>query len=272
MSRRAAIAPDSLGLPGGSRRRTPGLRREEVAALAGIGVTWYTWFEQGRDIRVSARVLDRIARALRLSPSDADYLFSLSGIAKAEHVSSAVSLDESLQHALDGFRAGPAFLVGPCWDVLAFNRLADRVFEFDNYRGPFARNQIWRLFMDPKRRARYLDWAAVADASARTLRSVQGKIPEDPALNALVRALLDGSKEFERLWTAQLTVLPLESVKLGMKLPRVGVVQFTSVRFRSVNSQQQLVLLPPADEKSTRAMQRLGQSLSAACRCQRHST
>ena len=84
MARRAAIAPDAVGLPGGVRRRTPGLRREEVASLAGIGVTWYTWFEQGRDIQVSAHSLERIARALRLSASDTEYLFALSRVPRVE--------------------------------------------------------------------------------------------------------------------------------------------------------------------------------------------
>lgn len=256
MARRAAIAPDDVGLPGGLRRRTPGLRREEVATLAGIGVTWYTWFEQGRDIQVSAQVLDRVARALRLSASDTDYLFSLSGMHRAEP-SGVSNVESCIQHTLDGFQSGPAMFFSPHIDVLAYNRLADLVFKFDEYTGPFARNHIWRMFMDPKRRALYLDVQVLDEIAVRWMRSLHGKMPDNAYFNELVRSLCEGSAEFKRLWDAQVTAPPLDTLHLGMKLPRYGAMYFTSVRFRAFNSQDVLTLLLPAEEKAAKVMREL---------------
>lgn len=256
MARRAAITPDAVGLPGGVRRRTPGLRREEVASLAGIGVTWYTWFEQGRDIQVSAQVLDRVARALRLSASDTDYLFSLSGMHRAE--SSGVSNVEAyIQHTLDGFNSGPAMFFSAYFDVLAYNRLAERVFGPMEGAGPFARNHIWRMFMDPKRRALYVDVEVLDEVAVRWTRSVHGKMPDNVYFNSLVRALCEGSPMFKRLWDAQLTSPPLDTLNMGLKLPRHGALYFTSVRFRALNSQDMLVMLVPAEEKAAKAMRDL---------------
>jgi transcriptional regulator with XRE-family HTH domain len=257
MARRATIAPDAVGLPGGSRRRTPGLRREEVASLAGIGVTWYTWFEQGRDIRVSARLLERIAHALRLTPSDTEYLFSLSGVPRSEPALAGTAVvDRCSQDILDGFQSGPALLVSPCWDVLAYNRLADLIFEFDHGDGPFARNHLWRFFMDPQRRAKYLNWETLGQLSVQWMRAVHGKMLDDAYFNSLLRSLCEGSKEFRRLWEAQVTS-PLEDVKLEMKLPRFGSLCFTSVRFRSLHSPHVLVLASPADQRTVDVMREL---------------
>jgi transcriptional regulator with XRE-family HTH domain len=256
MARRAAIAPDAVGLPGGLRRRTPGLRREEVATLAGIGVTWYTWFEQGRDIQVSPRVLESVARALRLSASDADYLFSLSGVHRPES-SGVSSVETCIQQTLDGFQSGPAMFFSPHIDLLAYNRLADLVFKFEDYTGPYARNHIWRMFMDPKRRASYLDVEVLDEVAVRWMRSVHGKMPDNAYFNELVRALCEGSAEFKRLWEAQLTSPPLDTLHVGMKLPRHGAVYFTSVRFRAVNSQDVLTLLIPTDDKTAKVMRDL---------------
>jgi transcriptional regulator with XRE-family HTH domain len=257
VTRRAAIAPSTVGLPGGSRRRTPGLRREEVASLAGIGVTWYTWFEQGRDIRVSARALESIAQALRLTPSDTEYLFSLTGIPRSELAPADwQGVDQSIQDTIDGFQ-WPAMFGSPCLQILAYNRLADRIFEFDNYEGPFASNHIWRFFMDPRRRALYINWDSLAETSVRWMRSVHGKMLDDEYFTSLVRELCAGSKEFRRRWEAQMTAPPLDSVNVQMKLPRFGAVSFTSMRFRPLNSQQLMVLLLPVDENAAAVMREM---------------
>lgn len=270
MARRAAISPAVAGLPGGFRRRTPGLRREELASLAGVGVTWYTWLEQGRDIRVSPQTLGRIAHALRLTPSDTTYLFSLAGAARFEAAPGATELDTDIRNVLDGFTSGPAMLMGPCFDIEAFSRLADMVFEFETGRGPFARNQIWRLFMDPARRAKYLDWERLAEISVGALRMAHAQMLGDPYAESLVRELSVGSETFRRLWHAQHT-RPLDSVSIGMRLPKYGTVHFTSVRFRPTSAHDKLlVLLPPADEKSARVMEELARKVRRAARSRGH--
>lgn len=257
MAKRAAIPPETVGLPGGSRRRTPGLRREEVASLAGVGITWYTWFEQGRDIRLSADALKRIACALRLTSSDAAYLFSLAEIPISEKEIDWAKIGDDLLAVLDGFRAGPALVVSPIWNVQAYNRLADILFEFEEMEGLYARNHIWRLFMDPVRRAKYLGWEQIAQEAVGVLRLAHGRMLGDPFLGGLIRDLVEKSDVFRRLWEAQTTV-SLEPMTFGLRVPPFGSLFFTSVRFRPVSgSDLMLVVGTPADEMTSQAMQEL---------------
>jgi transcriptional regulator with XRE-family HTH domain len=257
MARRAAISPESAGLPRGSRRRTPGLRREELAALAGIGPTWYTWFEQGRDIQVSAQALKRIAEALRLTSSDTAYLFSMCGLPLDEKVRAPGDAAGYVQDVLDSFRGGPALLMSECFDVLAYNRLGDLVFDLGDRGGPFARNHVWRFFMDPERRERYLEWELMAERTAATLRLLSARMIGDPHVEALVRELREHSPDFRRFWDEQRT-MELKPIKFSMRLPQIGVVSFHSVRFRSFSSPDQLlILLPPADPQTVRVMEQL---------------
>jgi transcriptional regulator with XRE-family HTH domain len=257
VARRAAVSPQSAGLAAGMRRRTPGLRREEVAALAGVGVTWYTWLEQGRDIRVSPQALRRIAEALRLSSTDTSYLFALAGLQHAQTLNPdrSVAVDRSLQVALDAFRA-PAFLLGYCWDVEAFNSLADRIYRFNEYSGPYARNHVWRLFMDPTRRAAYLDWDAFARFTVGVFRMSYAQHRSDAYFESLISTLQQSSAQFKRLWGAQETdLLTHRSVRL--LVPGVGELNVTSLRFQSFAEDRTLILLPPADAESARLITRM---------------
>jgi transcriptional regulator with XRE-family HTH domain len=265
MARRAALAPEAMGLPGGSRRRTPGLRREELAALAGIGVTWYTWFEQGRQIQVSARTLERIAAALRLTPSDTEYLFSLCGIPRQEVAGgTAETLDNYIEDALAAVHGAPAFIINQLGVILSYNPLADLLFEFEACEGPFARNHHWRFFMDPKRRARYVDWEVLARIYVPVLRLMHGKLAEDAYYSKLIQELLEGSEDFRRLWNEHHTSAVADTVRVGMKLRRFGAVYFNSVRFLAPNSRQALVVLPAADDRSARVIRKLTADLRGA--------
>jgi transcriptional regulator with XRE-family HTH domain len=258
VARRAAVSPQSAGLSAGIRRRTPGLRREEVAALAGVGVTWYTWLEQGRDIRVSPQTLNRIADALRLSPTDTMYLFSLAGLPHERTVTSVrnAEVERALQVAVNAFRA-PAFLVDYSWDVQAFNVLADRIYRFGEYSGPYAQNHIWRLFMDPARRAIYRDWDSFAPFTVGIVRMGYGEHRSDPYLDGLIRSLLENSDEFKRLWSAQQTEL-LVHRPVRLLVPEFGELRVTSLRFQSFGDDRTLLLLPPADAQSERLLARMG--------------
>ena len=262
MARRAAIAPESVGLPGGSRRRTPGLRREELAALAGIGVTWYTWFEQGRDIRVSAAALERISAALQLSPSDSEYLFSLCGIPRREFPGGeAEDMDTHAQDVLDAIQGAPAFMGDMVGDVFAFNQLGDLVFDFHGCEGAFRTNHHWRFFLDARRRERYLDWERLAELYVPWLRLAYGKASGDARFERLIQELYAGSGVFRRLWDTQTTAPLLDRVTFGMKVPQIGQVHFNSARFTSSNSRLLLAILTPADEATARAMSDLSAKL-----------
>jgi transcriptional regulator with XRE-family HTH domain len=258
MARRAAITPAAAGLPGGSRRRTPGLRREELAALAGIGVTWYTWLEQGRAVQVSAATLERVATALRLTPSDADYLFALCGVRRFEDAGNGSDVvDRCVQNMLDAIAGAPAFVWTPRGNVIAYNRLADLIFEFEAYDGPHARNHHWRFFMDPNRRAKYLDWEALAKIYVSWLRLQHGKLADDPYFDGLIRQLRDECAEFRRLWDAQYTERLADTVRIAFTLPKIGPLYFDSVRLQLQQAQQGLIVLPPADEATALAVRKL---------------
>jgi transcriptional regulator with XRE-family HTH domain len=158
-TRRARISPGQVGLTEGIRRRTPGLRREEVAQLAGVGVTWYTWIEQGRDVRVSVQVLEGIARALKLNWDERNHLFLL-----AEHFPSIEPIypqeivSPLLLQALDQFGSNPAYITGQRWDLLAWNQSACDVFGDFELLPLRERNILWFVFMNEHLRQILVDW------------------------------------------------------------------------------------------------------------------
>src|SRR5215510_11791104 len=128
-TRRDRIAPQAIGLPGGTRRRTPGLRREELAQLAGVGATWYTWLEQGRAIRVSEQVVESLARTLQLDADERTHLFILArGQLPADPFPLTPTIDPALQLILDAMGIYPTLVFSPRWDVIAWNRAACRAF------------------------------------------------------------------------------------------------------------------------------------------------
>jgi transcriptional regulator with XRE-family HTH domain len=120
-SRRETTDPIAVGLQPGGRRRTPGLRREEVAQLSGVSVNWYTWLEQARDIGVSRQVIDSLARALRMDPSERAHLFTLAGLAMPAENPGHQDVDETLRRLVATLDPNPAYVVNPWWDLLAYN-------------------------------------------------------------------------------------------------------------------------------------------------------
>lgn len=263
-ARRATLKPEEFGFQGVRRRRALGLRREEVASLAGVGLTWYTWLEQGRDIRVSEDMLQRLAGALRLSPHDTTYLFSLAGHHPPEIRSSVFEVDAGVQLALDGFTVGPAFVLNARIDAVAFNRLADVLYRFDDHEGPLARNMVWRLFMDPSRRRLYRDWATFAAFGVGFLRGNYATRSGDPDFESLIQALRASSAEFDRLWSdsRRRGASSLAPAQVRFRVPRVGDLTFVSVRLAlPSHPDHMMVLLPPADRTAERAMAALAASL-----------
>jgi transcriptional regulator with XRE-family HTH domain len=258
MAHRGSISPVSVGLPAGGRRRTAGLRREELATVAGVSATWYTWLEQGRDIKVSADTLGRIAVALRLTPTDTAYLFSLALVAqpKSPVPERPTGWQQSFQPLLDAFR-GPAFIVAPCFDVEAFNRVADRIYRFREHADPLGRNHVWRFFMDPRRGALYADWKAVAEDAVGILRAAYARSVGDPRFEEILRSLMVGSEEFRTLWAEQRT-RPLTPEPIRLLVPHFGEVVLSSTRLSVPGRDDYLIiLLPPADRASAAVMDRL---------------
>jgi len=202
-TRRMRRQPEELGLPRGRRRRTPGLRREEVASAAGVSAEWYTWLEQARDVRPSAQVLTRIAEALRLEPHETRHLLTLGGYAVAvsgADLPRAVSVSLRLQRLIDQMDFGPAWVLGERWDILAWNRAAWVIHgDLVGLQG-IERNALYQLFLGDRLQSILVDWDKHGRQCVAKLRSAYASRVEDPWFNELVTLLRTRSEQFERWW------------------------------------------------------------------------
>ena len=198
--RRAKLDPAAFGLPG-SRRRTPGLRREEVAQRANISATWYTWLEQGRGGAPSADVLDRIARALMLTDIEREHLFLL-GLGRTPEVRyrEAEGVTPRLQRVLDALDPGPALIKTSTWDVVAWNRAAAAVLTDYAALPPEQRNILRLMFLDPRVRAAQPHWDSVARFVIGAFRADAVRTGATAQVAALVEELRAKSAEFEAMW------------------------------------------------------------------------
>jgi transcriptional regulator with XRE-family HTH domain len=257
-ARRSAITPDAYGLPKGTRRRTPGLRREEVALRANIGVAWYTWLEQGRDIHVSRDVLNRIAVALHLSTSDKSYLASLAAQQSSIPEKAGEETVSEAKDLLNGFSAGPAMLWNARFDCIAYNHLADVIYEWSESPEPFGINVIWRFFMDAKRRQLYSEAEHLVHDCVGMLRARYASHIGEPGFELLVKVLLSDSEPFAALWTG-LRTAPIEPVPFVLTHPTYGKLALRSVRalFPTIPGST-LVYGLPTDDSTKAVLKRLG--------------
>lgn len=227
-SRRARLKPDDVGLPEfGRHRRVPGLRREELAQLAGVSVAYYTRLEQGNGRNVSTEVLDAIARALRLTDAERAHLTHL---AKPTHkkrkraaATRAQSVRPGLRHLLDAMDDVPAYLLGRRLDIIAWNRMARALLGDFAALEPHERNMAWQVFLAPNARDLYVDWEAKATEVVSVLRMYAGCSADDPGLSALVGELSVKSQDFRRLWAAH-TVQEKGHGTKQLRHPLVGEV------------------------------------------------
>jgi transcriptional regulator with XRE-family HTH domain len=197
--RRARLDPVALGYAG-TRRRTPGLRREEVAQRAHISATWYTWLEQGRGGAPSSEVLERIARALMLTEVEREHLFLLGlGRPPEPRYQTGLAVSPQLQRVLDALPAAPAFVKTLTWDLVAWNRAAAAVFGYDEAE-PDQRNILRRIFLDPHSRAAQLDWESVARLVVSVFRADAARAGVSANADGLIRELRRRSPEFDAFW------------------------------------------------------------------------
>jgi transcriptional regulator with XRE-family HTH domain len=202
-ARRAAVSPAAVGLPGGPRRRTPGLRREELAMLAGVSVTWYTWLEQGRPINVSRDVLDALARTLALTPAEHDHLLALAGPATSTVSEFAVSdagAPDALMRLLDAMEPQPSYILGPGWQFVAWNRAQSLLFPVLDTLPVEEQNLMWVVFARPEARALIDGWPTEARRMLAEFRADTAARRDDPAVVELVGRLREASPEFATWW------------------------------------------------------------------------
>ncbi|WP_432190985.1 helix-turn-helix transcriptional regulator [Streptomyces sp. bgisy027] len=199
---RARLTPSDVGLAPGSRRRTPGLRREEVAQLAGMSVDYYTRLEQSRGPRPSRQMLTALGRALRLTDVEQDHLFHLAGEEPPRRETASAHVRPGLLLILDRLHDSPAQVVNDCGEVLAQNAMARALVGDVMSRPRRERNLIRLFFLDPAARTLIPeeDWAGHARAHVAGLRAVAAARPDDPEPTGLVAELRAGSEEFARLW------------------------------------------------------------------------
>jgi hypothetical protein len=200
-NRRGRIAPADVGLPATTRRRTPGLRREEVAHLAGMSATWYTWLEQKRPIGVSPGVLDNLARVLLLDPAERMQLFQLAlRNPVLECPSKPEIISPLIRRLVDQFNPNPAIVLGRRWDVLVWNHGARAFFLDFNDIQAAERNMLWLLFTHPALRSLVADWRERAQDTLARFRADYGRHAGDPHFVQLVERLKSVSPEFAQWW------------------------------------------------------------------------
>ncbi|MER5636142.1 helix-turn-helix transcriptional regulator [Kitasatospora sp. NPDC002227] len=253
---RERLSPEQAGLPPGGRRRTPGLRRQEVAQLAAISVEWYVRLEQGRVGAPGTAVLDAVAGALRLSPSERRHLHLVArgDAPPARHVPAPVG--DSLRVLLDGMPLHPAYVVDFRLDVLAWNAAANALFGEDFGTGT-ADNVARLLFLSPGVREAQLDWARVARETVGNLRANLARHRGDRRLAELVTELSSRSAEFAGWWRDQ-TVQDRSHGTKRLRLPPFGDLTVCYDILATVEgSHQYLTVVTPADEAAGRALREL---------------
>jgi 8-oxo-dGTP pyrophosphatase MutT (NUDIX family)/transcriptional regulator with XRE-family HTH domain len=247
-SRRDRLQPADVGLPAGQRRRTKGLRREEVAQLAGVSTTYYTFLEQGRDLRPSWEVLEAIARALRLGPAERAHLHTLgSGAPKSAPRPAAETLPDAVSALVDRMDPYPAYVTGRYWDVLASNRAARLLWTDWPALPPQDRNMLWWTFTNPAARSVLVDWEPEALAQLARFRAAADKHPDDPSFTALIERLRNASPEFRASWQRH-EVAPLASGTKRLRHPVLGEMTLTHVVLTLADDPEQKLVTFAAGE------------------------
>jgi transcriptional regulator with XRE-family HTH domain len=228
-ARRRALSPSQVGLPVGRSRRTPGLRREEVAMLAGVSVTWYTWLEQGRRINASTDVLRAIGRALRLDDAGLDHLTALGQPSASAPVAIPTygpdDVPSALRRLIDAFEPAPAYVLGPRWEFAAWNTAQGRLYPRLATLAEADRNLLWVLFCDPATRELIVDWDLHARQALAEFRASTTAQRDDPAMVAMVDRLRAASADFDRWW-AEHDVARFETRLRRFNHPIAGLLTF----------------------------------------------
>ncbi|GAA1221183.1 helix-turn-helix domain-containing protein [Pseudonocardia alaniniphila] len=263
-SRRALVRPDTAGLISTGTRRVPGLRREEVALLAGLSADYYIRLEQGRERSPSAQVLNALGAALRLDDDGRAHLFRLAGLApRPARPAVAERVDPGLLRLMEAWPTNPALVYNRAYDVLAANSIARALFDGFTFSG----NLMLLLFLDPRARDFYVEWPTVAANSVAAFRLGHGAAPDDPRVRAVLTELLEHSPEFRDLWSSH----DARGKALDTKVLHhadVGVMKLSMKTFdvRAAPGQELVVYDAEPESRSAQGLLLLGTIVATAAR------
>ncbi|WP_405581439.1 helix-turn-helix transcriptional regulator [Streptomyces sp. NBC_01190] len=257
-SRRARISPEDVGMPPGLRRRTPGLRREEVAQLAGVGVTWYTWLEQGRPINASVQVLDAVSRVLQLDVTEREHLYRLAGIPFVhEPVSEEGALGPEVLGVLEALNPLPASVYNARYDVVASNATYRLLWPMTALVEPRQRNVLYKLFTVPGCCSTFVNSAEELPWMVAQLRRDYGRHVGEPAWESFIARLIGESAEFARLWANGDVAAPGSHVKV-FRHAEIGLINLTSISLSiDGRAEHRIVTFTPVTVEDARQIERL---------------
>jgi transcriptional regulator with XRE-family HTH domain len=261
-SRRERVTPSDVGLAPGLRRRTPGLRREEVAQLAGVGVTWYTWLEQGRPINASVQVLDAIARVLRLGPAERWHLYRLAEVPGVPIAQSGGTLPDDVLPVLDALDPSPACAYNGKYDLLACNETYAALFPGLVNATGIERNAMWQIYGNPAGRSPVTD-PDVCGAMIATLRANYANHVGEPAWIELIETLCTANPEFARLWAQHPISDPGPPVTKSFTCFGLGTVRVRASGFPIPRTDYRMVVYVPEAAADIALLAELRQRMQA---------
>lgn len=234
---RERLTPEQVGLPSLGRRRTPGLRREEVAYLANVGVSWYTSIEQGKDVHPSHQVLESLAGALKLSDDERRYLFLLSKSDKVEETESFNEVGKGLERTVFALEPHPAYVLGKYWDVLLWNRAAEYLFRFPSYLASMKQqpNLLNYLINNPFEKEINPEWEERAKIMVARFRADCARYPQDAKLNEMIEKYKQESDLFSTWWPHYEIKTVTDCHKIHHD-PRIGELEFEHVALQLPNN------------------------------------
>jgi transcriptional regulator with XRE-family HTH domain len=263
-SRRSQIQPQSVGLPSGQRRRVQGLRREEVAELAEISPTWYTWMEQGRPVTISPRTVSRLGEALQLNSAETEHLKMLAGHSIAAPETGQVQVPPSLLSVIDQMGHFPCYVVCPRWCLMAWNPAAEAVFGPFQERPELERNLLWLTFTEPSYRKLFTEWERFARCMINHFRADFHGGLGTPEGAALVDKLLRLDPSFRKWWSEHEVTRP-PNWRKNLMHPKLGLLSLDQANMQISDSNYlRLTVYTPANAATERSLRSISQQPAIA--------
>jgi transcriptional regulator with XRE-family HTH domain len=253
-ARRARLSPGDFGMPRGSRRRTPGLRREEVALLAGVGITWYTWLEQGRQINASMQVIDAVARTLRLDRVEREHLYRLAEATPLRAECTRKAIPDTIREIVHSLEPLPAALINSRFDILMSNAASEELFWEWHSLPCIHKNNLWCVITEPSARSKFPEYESHVRYMVARLRAAYSRHIGDPDWEEDIRRLASLSREFAELWERHEVAEP-EPRLVTFVHPQAGSLSLASSELEVPDMPEaRIIVYTPRDEQTRARM------------------